>query len=423
MNKRFLAAAASAALLIGTMVGCGAPEASQGTELRMTWFGGQARSTMTNKLLDAFEASHPGIKVAREPTTEDQYNEKVITQSVGGNAPDVVMANSFSINDFVKRGVLSNLDNLVAAKTIDLSDFEAPDVKGGQVDGKQYLIPWGHILTGVIYNTATFAKAGVPAPALNWTWDDYVATAKKLQPSLGPDTWAMENDGGSYRDLEAFAVQRGKSLFSADGLAISKQDLTEWYTMWDELRKAGVVPPPAIQKEQGAKTQEQSMFAKGKVAMLSTSSNQLPSLQAVTKGAIDITSYPWVSGGEKKTPMIISAVGVSAKSKHQKEAGILINWMVNDPEAAKIFNAEQGQPPAKAMRAVIAPQVSDLTKKGFKFADDMKSETVTYPSMPGGSASVQTLIMTENEAVGFGTKTIPQAVDDFFAQAAQILKK
>lgn len=421
-KKRALALASALVVLLG-LSGCATTEGSSdgSVTLRMTWWGGQARSDMTNKLLDAFEDSHPGIKVDREPNSEQQYAEKLITQAVGGNAPDVLMASSFNMGDFIKRGIFADVGPAVKSNEIDLSDFDDVDIAGGKVDGKQYLIPWGHIVTGVIYNDTLFKKAGVDAPALNWTWDQYAEMAKQLKAALGSEVWAMEDEGGMYRGLEAFEVQKGKSIFSRSGLAITKEDLTEWYTLWDQFRKAGVVPPPAVQKEQGGKTQEQSMLARGKVGMFSTSSNQLRTFQASTKDDLNIVSYPWIDGAVKKTPMITSAIGVYSQSKHPKEAATLINWLVNAPAAAKIFNAEQGQPPAKKMRTVIEPSLTEAMKEEFQFVDDMKSAISTYPSMPAGSSSVQTLIMTENEAIAFGKMSIAEAVDDFFAQAKQML--
>ena len=46
-----------------------------------------------------------------------------------------------------------------------------------------------------------------------------------------------------------------------------------------------------------------------------------------------------------------------------------------------------------------------------------------YPAQPAGSTSVQNALLSENEAVAFGKKTIEQAVNDFFTQANQILKR
>lgn len=403
--------------------GNGKDSKDEKVELRMAWWGGQARHDMMNKLMDAFQDKHPNITISREFTAENQFPEKVTTQSAGGNAPDVFQSSSFYLDDFVARKMYKELDPLVASGDINLKDFEQVDVDGGKVNNKLYLVAWGHNLTGVIYNAEMFKKAGVKLPENNWTWDDYAKASADLQKSLGDGVWAMEDEGGVYRVLENFAMQRGKSVFTASGLGIDKQDLTDWYTMWDKLRKAGVTPPASIQKEQGDKPQEQSMLGRGKVAMISKSSNQLKIYQGATKDELNIVGYPWIPNAKKAAPLIMSGIGISANSKHPKEAAMLINWIVNDPDAQKIFKGENGPPPSKKMQEIVKPGLDASGKKEYKYDEDMIPVSKAYPAQPAGSTSVQKLILSENEAIAFGKKSIEQAVNDFFAQANQILKR
>jgi ABC-type sugar transport system, periplasmic component len=153
-------------------------------ELRVAWWGGQARHDMMNALFDKFEEKYPHITVVREFGTENQFVEKVTTQAAGGNAPDVVQTSSFFLNDFVARNIHMELDALVDSGDIDLSDFIVHDVDGGKVDGKLYMISLGHNITGIIHNTEMFNKAGVPLPQNGWTWDEYIQTLKDLMSTF-----------------------------------------------------------------------------------------------------------------------------------------------------------------------------------------------------------------------------------------------
>lgn len=210
-------------------------------------------------------------------------------------------------------------------------------------------------------------------------------------------------------------------MFTENGLGIDKQDLTDWFTFWDQMRKDGLTPPPAIQSEQGDKTQEQSMLARGKVAMITKSSNQLKIYQGSAKDELGIVSYPMDPNGQKKIPLIVASLGISAKTKHPKEAAKLINFVVNDPDAANIFKGEHGPQASKKMQEVIKPLLGKPEEKEYAFVNEMMPTTKPYPTMPGGSTSVQKLLLSNNEAIAFGKKTIPQAVDEFFAQANQVL--
>ncbi|KIL37479.1 hypothetical protein SD71_02245 [Cohnella kolymensis] len=391
--------------------------------IRMAWWGGQARHDMMNSLLDKFEEKYPHITVEREFGTENQFVEKLNTQAAGGNAPDVVQTSSFFLHDFVARNIHMDLDPLVASGDLNVSDFSEADVNGGKVDGKLYMISFGHNITGVIHNTTLFEKAGVPLPKNNWTWDDYFNTAQQLQKYLGKDAWASEDEGGTYRGFDMFLMQRGKSMFNGKALGFEKQDLVDWFSFWDKMRKAGVVPPAAIQAEQGDKPQEQSMLARGKVAMISKSSNQLKIFQKSTEDKLSIVSYPLNPSGEKVFPLIIAGAGISPDSKHPKEAALLLNFIVNESDAATIFRGEHGPQASKKMQDVILSNLGEPEKIEYKFVDDMLPITKPYPAMPAGSTSVQKLVLTENQAVAFGQKTIEQAADDFISQAQQILNR
>ncbi|MFD0682248.1 MULTISPECIES: ABC transporter substrate-binding protein [unclassified Paenibacillus] len=409
----------------GTDANKGTDKAVNGkkVELRVAWWGGQARHDKMNKLFDLFEQKNPNIKVSREFTTENQYAEKFTTQAAGGNAPDVMQTSSFFQFDFVKRNMMFNMDPLVASGDLNVKDFDPIDVGGGKVNDKLYAISLGHNINGVIYNTAMFKKAGLELPKNNWNWDEYVAAAKALQKSLGKEAWASEDEGGVYRVLELFVQQRGKSVFTENGLGMDKKDLTDWFAFWDQMRKDGLTPPPAIQSEQGDKTQEQSMLARGKVAMITKSSNQLKIYQGSAKDELGIVSYPMDPKGDKKIPLIVASLGMYEKTAHPKEAAMLINFVVNDPDAAKIFLGEHGPQASKKMQEVIKPLLGKPEEKEYAFVNEMMPSTKPYPTMPGGSTSVQKLLLSNNEAIAFGKKTIPQAVDEFFAQANQILSR
>lgn len=362
-------------------------------ELRVAWWGGQSRNDKFNKMFDAYESEFPNIKIVREFNSEAQFVEKVTTQAAGGNAPDVFQASSFYLDDFIERRMYRELDDLIASGDIDLSSFEQIDIKAGQKNGKQYLILWGHIITGIIYNADLLTEMGIDLPQNGWTWDQYIQTLKSVQKNIGPDKWATEDEGGLYRVFECFAQMKGKSLFEGDKLGITKEDMIEWFNMWVELREAGVVPPADIQNEQGGKILEQSMLASNKVAMVSTSSNQLVTFQSITEDDLNIVSYPWIDGAVRQTPMIASGMGISANTRYPKEAAHLINWLVNSENAQAIFLAEHGQPTSKKMQEFFKPLANNAQMEEDTYFKAMLPEMVPYPAQPAGSNSIKTLLL------------------------------
>lgn len=165
------------------------------------------------------------------------------------------------------------------------------------------------------------------------------------------------------------------------------------------------------------------MLASNKVAMVSTSSNQLVTFQSITEDDLNIVSYPWIDGAVRQTPMIASGMGISANTRYPKEAAHLINWLVNSENAQAIFLAEHGQPTSKKMQEFFKPLANNAQMEEDTYFKAMLPEMVPYPAQPAGSNSIKTLLLKENEAIAFKQKTVEKAVDDFFKQAEQILQR
>src|SRR5206468_10855694 len=76
-------------------------------------------------------------------------------------------------------------------------------------------------------------------------WTDLAAYAATLTQKLGGRAYGVSDGGGD--DVGAFEIflrQRRKDLFtSAGALGYVEQDLQEWLTYWDELRKSKAAPP------------------------------------------------------------------------------------------------------------------------------------------------------------------------------------
>lgn len=105
MKKRMkrITALALAAMMTFSLAACGsngkdaddAGKSKDGkTTIKITWWGGQSRHDYTQKLLDAYEESHPDIEFEALPAGWDGYFEKLSTQAASGSMPDIVQMDS-----------------------------------------------------------------------------------------------------------------------------------------------------------------------------------------------------------------------------------------------------------------------------------------------------------------------------------------
>ncbi|MBA4103709.1 MAG: ABC transporter substrate-binding protein, partial [Arthrobacter sp.] len=140
-RKFQLGAAAVALSLLAT--GCGTSSGSESNEqvtLRFAWWGNEYLNAQTEKVIDAFEAEHPNIKIESEPGEWGSYWDKLATKTAANDAPDVIQMDQKYIAEYGGRGALLDLSK---QSGIDTSKLDEEALASGQYDGAQYGLSTG----------------------------------------------------------------------------------------------------------------------------------------------------------------------------------------------------------------------------------------------------------------------------------------
>ncbi|GCE77119.1 ABC transporter substrate-binding protein [Cellulomonas biazotea] len=123
-----------------------------------------------------FEADHPGVTIEVSAMQHEDMGTKLDAAFQAGDAPDIYM----------ERGGGELADHVEANLTKDISEAAAEEiekiggsVKGWQVDGKTYGLPFSLGVVGFWYNKALFEQAGVTE--VPTTWDDFFAVVDQLK--------------------------------------------------------------------------------------------------------------------------------------------------------------------------------------------------------------------------------------------------
>lgn len=140
------------------------------------------------KIIDAYEAEHPGIKIKMEyqgDQNANEYNKKVDLMVMGGENIDIIMAaNTSMFAQRVSTGMYLPMDEYASNEGIKLDEVYSGTI---MVDGKQYAIP-GDLKAGfVLINRDMLDAAGLEVPPLDWTWEDYREYAKKMTHGEGAE--------------------------------------------------------------------------------------------------------------------------------------------------------------------------------------------------------------------------------------------
>jgi len=418
--------------LMGTsaLVGAAAvgmtPAWAQGEDLRLIFWGGQARADRTNGVTDLYDAANGG-KVQSEFLAWNDYWPKLATQTAGGNAPDVIQMDYRFIVEYAKRNAIAPLDEFVGG-ALDLSDFDEDQLEGGKVDGKLYGISLGANSVALLANTTALEEAGAAAPTNAATWDDIIAIGEKLNSAnIRGGLRAISDSSGTEPMLDNWLRQRGKALYTPEGkLGFDADDAVEWFQLWAKLREAKICVTAEDQAlDTGAA--ENSMLVLGKAALMPSNSNQLVGFQALMQDKLGMSGYPriapGVGGGHYRKPSMFFSVAGSSKNK--EAAAKLINFFIKDLEAGKILGVERGIPCAASTREAVAPTLDEANQVALNFVANLGDLLGALPpSPPAAAGEIDTsLLRTLSQEIAFGARSPEDGGKYFVEEATAILAR
>jgi ABC-type glycerol-3-phosphate transport system substrate-binding protein len=157
--------------------------------LSCAWFGNANEAKALQAVYDKFTAKNPTIKVNVQAVANGSwggYFDKIITMIAGGASPDIGRLATEGVLLAGTKSLVLPLGPLVKGDSA-LDEYFA-DVPAKLTDSLRYkgqllglTNEWNELM--ITYNTKMFKKAGIPMPGPDWTGDDFLAAAKKLQSS------------------------------------------------------------------------------------------------------------------------------------------------------------------------------------------------------------------------------------------------
>lgn len=214
--------------------------------IRFTWWGGQTRHDLTQKVLDKYTELNPNVHFETTPSGWDGYFEKLATDTATGGMADIVQMDYMYISTYAKNGSLADLSSYASDGTLDISNVDDALIDAGTIGGKMVGIPLSTSLVSFIYNPSVLEEAGVTAPQNGWTWDDFVSICKTVKEKTGKYGFG----GSAFIDtnlLNYWVREHGVSLFAEDNKSLGFDDvqiLTDYFQLWKELIDAGAAPNP-----------------------------------------------------------------------------------------------------------------------------------------------------------------------------------
>ncbi|MFF0156661.1 ABC transporter substrate-binding protein [Streptomyces sp. NPDC005263] len=421
-TKGFCASAAALALC-AVLAGCGGSGESVGggkVALRYTWWGNPDRAERTQQAVALFEKRHPNVRVQTSFSGYDAYKQKLAVQATGGDAPDVMQLDYRQIDQYASGGVL--LDLAKQKSVLHTSEIDPGLLATGRVDGTQYAVPQGRGTETVVYDARAWKKAGVPLPRQGWTWDDWAQSVRALAKRTGKP--GATDPGQSEDAFEVWLRGRGKALYTKEGrLGFTADDLTEWWTFADRLRREGAVSP-AEQTTQLDGSVENTPLGRG--TAISDTNWDAPSSGYLALVPTGIALAP-MPAGENGTPgqyfKPSMFLGVSANTGHPKESAQLVDFLLNDKDAAEILGATRGIPVNETIRENTASQLKDFDKTVADFQSSLEGTLKDPPQAPpSGDNALQTTFQRDYDQVSYERMSPREAAENYVTEAKAELR-
>jgi len=395
------------------------------TVLHWSGEGGPEEDEIVERSLRDFEAANPGLRIKRiNPGDAGSFYTKLQTMMAAGEPPDVFYVGNERIPSFASLGLLEPLDHFVAADAasgepgaLRLEELYPQVVDAFRYDGANagrgtlWGIPKDFTTVGFYYNKDIFRQAGVPFPAADWTWDDFVAAARAIHKAKGPD-------GEPYIGAEfvTWPAMVRAYLFTEGCDAVGAS--------WDELRLSDARSLAALDRlrawrhdEEGTLTSGRSkiatgsaVFATGKVGMAGPFGRWVvPEYRRIKDFDWDFAPLP--RGSERANIILTVSWSISAQSAHKEDAWKLVRWLTN--EEGQQAQARLGLAIPSNRRAAESDAFVDAARpandRGYLDAVAV-ARVIDWPANPKFE---QLLGSNLDEGLKTGTKPVAEAAGDF----------
>ncbi|NLT94306.1 MAG: sugar ABC transporter substrate-binding protein [Clostridia bacterium] len=335
-----------AALFLGACTG-GANNQSQQEEKKdenvtlsfIHWRGEDTEAF--NEIIAKFEAENPNIKIQMNSYPSKQYEATLTTKLKDGGAGDVfAMFPGVNFAAVTEAGLAEDLTNEPFVER-----FQEHLIAAGNLNGKQYGLPYQLVFNMPIYNKTMFDQLGLEKPH---DWESFLEVCEKLKqhgviPIIFP---AADNGPGQFMnpmvmnnapDEDIFIKLQNGEVKATDEwwvktLSQIKELNDKGYFGKDPLGTTQDASAPIMAQEKGA------MIAMGSYMMAQVAA-QNPNIEIDILAPYTVPESERVWDGIHTTTFMLA---VNSQSKHKEEAKKFIEFL-SRPEIASIYANKTGQ--------------------------------------------------------------------------------
>lgn len=401
-----------------------APTAAKtGNAVTINWFASRDSTGYAAKQAEAFNAQNPNIQINYQEqgaTTTDLHDKFVTVATAKDSSADLLSMDVPFVPEFGAAGWTIPVDDFVSAD--EKAKFFKGPIDGATYDGKLFAVPWFNNGPGLFYRKDLLDAAGLQPPK---TYDELLAQSKKLATGdmSGFIFQASQSEGGIIIWLEYLWGYGGDLLDDKFNVIVDQGSLgvDALKKLVDYIYTDKISPESTLTMK--TTRDATTPFTDGKAVFLRNWMTETSAMEAdasKVKGKWDVTTLP-SKDGSKPGPGCLGTwnLGISAFSKHQKEAAEAIKFLTSLDQGTKNY-LNAGKLPAR-------PAVFDdpaVTKK-YPFAAKLRPSFENLkprPVTPYYSQMSAEALQPNYGAVMSRSKAPEQAIKDMADKMRQVLK-
>ncbi|MTI44782.1 carbohydrate ABC transporter substrate-binding protein (CUT1 family) [Roseibium hamelinense] len=295
-----------------------------------------------DKIIPAFEASHPGIKVKFTPSAPAEYNAVLNSKLDAGSAGDLITCRPFdaslALYDAGHLVDVSGLENMSNFSDVAKSAWQTDDASA------TFCVPMASVIHGFIFNKEAFEEVGVEVPeteaeffaALDKFKEDgsYIPLAMGTNDQWEAATMGYNNIGPNYWKGEEgrLALIKGEQKLTDDQWVAPFATLAKWGAYMGDGYEAQTYPD------------SQNIFTLGRAAIYPAGSWEITGFNAQADFEMGAFKPPVQNAGD--TCYISDhtdiAIGLNADSPNADAAKTFLNWVGSEEFATLYANALPG---------------------------------------------------------------------------------
>lgn len=317
-----------------------------------------------DKIIPAFEAKHPGIKVKFTPSAPTEYNAVLNSKLEAGSAGDLITCRPFDASlALYEAGHLADLSAMEA-----MGNFSDVAKSAWQTDdgSATFCVPMASVIHGFIYNKDAFAELGLEAPT---TEEEFFAVLDAFKEDGGyipmamgtNDQWEAATMGYNNIGPNYWKGEEGRRALIA-----GEQKLTDpqWVAPYATLAKWGDYL--GFGYEAQTYPDSQNLFTLGRAAIYPAGSWEISGFN--TQADFEMGAF--------KPP--VQASGDTCYISDHTDIGIGMNAASANPEAAKTFLTWVGSPEFASIFGNALPGFFPLSNTPVELEDPLAKEIVGW---------------------------------------------